>query len=295
MAERQILGGSVRPERFYTTVSVVAVVVVLALWELSSVLGWVDPVFLPSPQTVWASLADLVQNGYKGNSLLAHISVSMVRLFTAIGLIVVIGVPLGMLAGVSRLARSIISPFIEFYRAIPPLAYYTLIVLWMGIGDGSKEVLLFLSGFAPFLIAVTFAVENVSRVRIEAARSLGAGRMRLLTSIVFRECLPDILTALRTSVGITYATLVAAEMVAATAGIGWLVLDASKYLRNDVVYAGVILMGVIAIVLNELILLLVKVAIPWSSKGSRMAHALAALLIAVVLGAVVAVGAASVA
>lgn len=295
MAERQILGGSVRPERFYTTVSVVAVVVVLALWELSSVLGWVDPVFLPSPQTVWASLADLVQNGYKGNSLLAHISVSMVRLFTAIGLIVVIGVPLGMLAGVSRLARSIISPFIEFYRAIPPLAYYTLIVLWMGIGDGSKEVLLFLSGFAPFLIAVTFAVENVSRVRIEAARSLGAGRMRLLTSIVFRECLPDILTALRTSVGITYATLVAAEMVAATAGIGWLVLDASKYLRNDVVYAGVILMGVIAIVLNELILLLVKVATPWSSKGSRVAHALAALLIAVVLGAVVAVGAASVA
>lgn len=295
MAERQILGGSVRPERFYTTVSVVAVVVVLALWELSSVLGWVDPVFLPSPQTVWASLADLVQNGYKGNSLLAHISVSMVRLFTAIGLIVVIGVPLGMLAGVSRLARSIISPFIEFYRAIPPLAYYTLIVLWMGIGDGSKEVLLFLSGFAPFLIAVTFAVENVSRVRIEAARSLVAGRMRLLTSIVFRECLPDILTALRTSVGITYATLVAAEMVAATAGIGWLVLDASKYLRNDVVYAGVILMGVIAIVLNELILLLVKVATPWSSKGSRVAHALAALLIAVVLGAVVAVGAASVA
>lgn len=295
MAERQILGGSVRPERFYTTVSVVAVVVVLALWELSSVLGWVDPVFLPSPQTVWASLADLVQNGYKGNSLLAHISVSMVRLFTAIGLIVVIGVPLGMLAGVSRLARSIISPFIEFYRAIPPLAYYTLIVLWMGIGDGSKEVLLFLSGFAPFLIAVTFAVENVSRVRIEAARSLGAGRMRLLTSIVFRECLPDILTALRASVGITYATLVAAEMVAATAGIGWLVLDASKYLRNDVVYAGVILMGVIAIVLNELILLLVKVATPWSSKGSRVAHALAALLIAVVLGAVVAVGAASVA
>lgn len=289
-ASGRALFGREHSRRYYTGVSVGAVAVALVLWQVSTTAGWVDPVFLPTPATVWNAFVDLVQNGYKGNTLLAHISISLVRLFVAVGGIVLIGVPLGLLAGVSKTVRAVISPFVEFYRAIPPLAYYTLIVLWMGIGDGSKEVLLFLSGFAPFLIAVVFAVENVSQVRLEAARSLGASRLRVFCTIIFRECLPDILTALRTSVGITYATLVAAEMVAATAGMGWLVLDASKYLRNDVVYAGVILMGLIAIALNEFVQLLVRVVTPWRSRGPRVLPALGASAIALAIVGVIVAG-----
>ena len=289
--EQQAIGGRAHSARFYTGVSVVSVAVALVLWQVSTTSGWVNPVFLPTPHSVWAAFVDLAQNGYKGNTLLAHISISMIRLFVAVGFIVLVGVPLGMLAGMSRTFYAIISPFIEFYRAIPPLAYYTLIVLWMGIGDGSKEVLLFLSGFAPFFIAVVFAVQNVSQIRLNAARSLGVGPVRLFCTVIFRECLPDILTALRTSVGITYATLVAAEMVAATAGLGWLVLDASKYLRNDVVYAGVILMGLIAIALNEFIQLLIRLVTPWRSRGSRLAYAVGTIAIAVVIAAIVIVGA----
>ena len=277
--------------RFYTAVSVVAVAVVLLLWQLSTAAGWVNQVFLPSPASVWSAFIDLVRSGYKGQTLLGHISVSMIRLGIAVGLIVLVGVPLGIAAGASKTFYAVISPFIEFYRAIPPLAYYTLIVLWLGIGESSKDVLLFLSGFAPFFIAVVFAVQNVDQVRINAARSLGAGSWRVFTTVVLRACLPDILTALRAAVGITYATLVAAEMVAATSGLGWLVLDASKYLRNDVVYAGVILMGIIAIALNEFIQLLIRLVTPWRDHGRRAVLAAAAAVIAAVLAGVVIVGA----
>jgi len=253
-------------EWFYIGVSVVSVFVFFLIWQFTTSRGLINQVFLPAPKRVWQTFIELVQQGYKGQSLLMHIAISMERLFIALSFAIVIGVPLGLLAGSSRLVRAIIDPFIEFYRPLPPLAYYTLIVLWFGIGDESKIILLFLNAFAPLLIGVIFSVQNIPIDRINGAKSLGAKGINLFISVIFRSCLPDILTSLRTAIGVAYATLVAAEMVAAVSGIGWMVLDASKYLRNDIVYVGVIIMGIIAIILDSLVRLLIRRVSPWLEK-----------------------------
>lgn len=252
-----------KSQLFYIGVSSISVLIFFFIWQFTTSSGLINEVFLPAPKRVWQTFIELIQQGYKGESLLRHITISMERLFIALAFAISIGVPLGLLAGSSRFVRAIIDPFIEFYRPLPPLAYYTLIVLWFGIGDESKIILLFLNAFAPLLIGVIFSVQNIPLDRINGAKSLGTKGINLFVSVIFRSCLPDILTSLRTAIGVAYATLVAAEMVAAVSGIGWMVLDASKYLRNDIVYVGVIIMGIIAIILDSVVRLLIRHVSPW--------------------------------
>ncbi|GAB7054470.1 taurine ABC transporter permease TauC [Paenibacillus sp. YK5] len=248
---------------FYLAISACSVIAVLLLWWIASRHAWVNPLFLPSPSEVWSAFADIVHEGYKGSTLLAHIGASFRRIFLALILVFLTAVPLGIVCGRNRLLRAIFDPFIEFYRPLPPLAYYSLLVLWFGIQDTSKIVLLFLGGFAPMFIAAVYSTRRIPVDRINGARSLGANGLRLYLFVIFPSCLPDLLTGLRTAVGVTYATLVAAEMVAAVSGIGWMVLDASKYLRSDIIYAVIIIMGIIAILIDLAIRLLIRRVSPW--------------------------------
>ncbi|MDR0886726.1 MAG: ABC transporter permease subunit [Clostridiales Family XIII bacterium] len=250
----------------YKIISAISVCTVLLLWTIGSIFKWFNPVFIPPVKDVIDAFLEVWENGYKGYSLPFHIFSSMKRLFFAILLAFVTAVPIGLLAGISKVFLAIIDPFIEFYRALPPLAYYILLILWLGIEDLSKIILLFLSAFAPLFIATVFAVKKIPEARLNGAKSLGAGPIPLFFLVIFPSCLPDILTGLRTSVGVCYATLVAAEMVAAVSGIGWLVLDSSKYLRFDIVYFGIIIIGILAIIIDSFIRLLIKKATPWIGK-----------------------------
>ncbi|WP_445612368.1 ABC transporter permease subunit [Geobacillus sp. YF-1] len=247
-------------------ISLITIIFTLILWMVSTKLKWIDPVFLPSPQSLWKTFLDLCHNGYKDSSLGLHIMQSMYRLLVALLLAFVTAVPLGIVCGMNSYILAIFEPFIEFYRPLPPLAYYTLLVLWLGIDNSSKIALLYLSAFAPLFLATLSSVKQVPKDRIHAALSLGAKRMNVLFSIIFPSCLPDIITGLRTATGVAYSTLVAAEMVAATSGIGWMVLDASKYLRSDVVFVGIFIMGGIAILLDGVIRLYQRKQFTWVGK-----------------------------
>lgn len=247
----------------YTVISIISVIVLLILWTLGSYFHWFNPTFIPSIGAVKNAFLDACKNGYRGYSLSYHIMSSMKRLVIAIVLAFVVSMLFGILCGMNKTILAIVDPFIQFYRALPPLAYNALLVLWMGIGDQSKIVLLFLSAFAPMFIQTVFGVQRIPEARINAAKSLGAGRVALLFQVILPSALPDILTGLRTSVGITYATLVAAEMVASTSGLGWLVLNASKYIQYDVVYFGIIIMGAIAILIDVLIRAFIRKVTPW--------------------------------
>jgi taurine transport system permease protein len=247
----------------YPLISVGTVAFLFGLWSLEAAWQLVNPAFLPSPGDVWAAFADLLAEGYKGESLLSHIAVSLRRLFLALTGALIVAVPLGLAAGAFPVVRAVIDPIIEFYRPLPPLAYYTLLILFLGIGDESKVTLLFLSAFAPLLIGIIFSVQKIPQDRLRVARSLGARSWKMLFNVVLPSCLPDILTGFRTSVGLAYATLVAAEMVAAVSGLGWLVLDASKFLRNDVVFTGVIILGLIALIMDLALRRAVKHVSPW--------------------------------
>ncbi|MFC5701699.1 ABC transporter permease [Cohnella faecalis] len=246
--------------------SLAAVLIAFAAWWAVTAAGWINPLFVPSPQAVWKAFVEICRDGYKGSPLMTHIGASLLRLGIAFAIALATAIPLGLISGHFAKARAIVDPFIEFYRPLPPLAYYTLLVLWLGIGNSSKIALLALAAFAPLYIAVVAGVVRVPQDRINGARSLGAKRLDIFTHIIFPSCLPDIFTGIRTSLGVTYTTLVAAEMVAAVSGMGWMVLDASKFLRSDVIFVGIILMGLIAVLIDGSIRLLERSRVPWNGK-----------------------------
>lgn len=229
----------------------------LATWSVI-LLGWyfitkfelVSKTLFPSPGKVLASFLNIVKNGYSGVSLWAHLGASFQRLFSALGLAVITGIPLGLLSGYYKKVRAVVDSVVEFYRPLPPLAYYTLLVLWLGIDNLSKVTLLYLAGFAPIYIACVSAVTKINQDYILSARTLGATQNQVFFKIVLPACLPEIFVGLRTAIGIEYTTLVAAEMVAATSGIGWLVLDASNFLKSDTIFVGILIMGVTGILID---------------------------------------------
>lgn len=243
------------------------VVVIFAAWYIVTAAGLFSETIIPSPKSVVESFLSVVTKGYKGHSLWEHLATSMTRLVIAYLLVVVTAVPLGLLSGYNSKIKAVLEPIVEFYRPLPPLAYYTILVLWMGIGESSKLALLYLAGFAPVYISCVSGVIRIREDYINGACTLGAGKWQIFFYVVFPAALPDVFTGLRTALGVEYTTLVAAEMVAATAGMGWLVLDASNYLRSDTVFMGVIIMGITGILLDKLIRLLEKHMIHWKGKN----------------------------
>lgn len=241
--------------------------IIFVLWYLATHYQWVPELFVPSPLSVWRAFLEIQQTGYQGHTLLEHLASSFYRIIIGLGLAFVTAVPLGLLMGVSSKIRAIFDPLIEFYRPLPPLAYYTLLVLWLGIDNESKITLLFLAAFPPLCVSAAQAVKSVDPVLIRAARTLGGNNAQVFLHVILPGCLPGIFTGLRIAVGVTYSVLVAAEMVAATSGIGWMVLDAGKFLRSDVIFVGIIVMGVTGLLLDKVVRKLEKLATPWQSCG----------------------------
>ena len=253
-------------KHIYKLISAISIVVVFIIWVVLTRFEMINPLFIPSPKSVWLAFIDVLQNGYKGNTLATHIFDSLYRLLIAFALALVTAIPLGLLGGSIKWIRAIFEPFIEFYRPLPPLAYYTLLVLWFGIENGSKIALLYLAAFAPLYIAAMSSVQKIPQDRIRVAHSLGTNKLNLFTNIILPSTLPDLFTGIRTAVGFTYTTLVAAEMIAATTGIGWMVLDASKFLRSDYVIMGIFIMAILALLLDFVIRSIEKKLVPWKGK-----------------------------
>lgn len=243
--------------------SLLTIAIVLAVWAIVTQLKLVNPLFLPPPSEVADALSTTVVTGYQGSRLHEHLAASLGRILAGYLLACAIGIPLGLLMGLSRRVKAVFDPVIELYRPLPPLGLYTLLVMWLGIGDTSKVALLFLAALPPLAISAMQAATNVDVQLVKAAQSLGADRWHLLAFVIFPACLPGILTGMRISLGFTYTVLVAAEIVAATAGIGWMIWDASKFLLTDVVIMGLFVMGITGLLLDGLVRWLERQITPW--------------------------------
>ena len=161
-----------------------------------------------------------------------------------------------------------IDGLIELYRPIPPLAYLPLMVIWFGIGETSKILLIYLAIFAPVTLSTLAGVRNTQQVRLRAARSLGANRWQLLRWVILPGALPEILTGLRIGLGVGWSTLVAAELIAATRGLGFMVQSAGEFLATDVVLAGIAVIAFIAFSLELGLRALQRRLTPWSGEQS---------------------------
>lgn len=244
--------------------SSLSVAILLAAWVLVTEMGWANELFLPKPQAVWAAFVKTSTKGYQGVTLAQHVGASLSRILTAFALACLVGIPLGVLMGASRDARALLNPLIEFYRPLPPLGLYTLLVMWLGIGETSKLSLLFLAGLPGIVISTVQAISTVDPVYVRAAQSLGATRRQLLFEVYLPAAGPLILAGMRISLGFTYTVLVAAEIVAASAGIGWMIWDAAKFLLSDVVIMGLIVLGLTGIVLDFAMRAIARLLMPWA-------------------------------
>ncbi len=264
---RAIKGYSLPGEGSSTLISVVTVIALFALWWVATHFGWIKDLFLPTPEKILTSFADAWKGDIQGGKPLSeHFWWSLWRVFAAFVLACVTAVPAGIAMGVSRVARGIFDPPLEFYRPLPPLAYLPLIVIWFGIEETAKIILIYLACAAPLAMAARAGVRSVTIEQINAAYSMGASKWQVIRYVVIPAALPDILTGMRIAIGFGWTTLVAAEMVAATAGLGQMVLNASNFLRTDVVIMGIVVIGVVAYVFDLLMRRVERWLVPWKGR-----------------------------
>lgn len=247
-------------------VTITTIILLFLAWHGITAQAWVAPLFLPSPAAVWHAATQAWNGKLQGGlPLWQHLAWSLLRVSAAFALAAVTAVPLGLLMGTNRLVRGIFDPLLEFYRPLPPLAYLPLIVIWFGIDETAKILLIYLACFAPIAIATRAGVTGILSEQLHVAFSLGASRWQLLRHVILPAALPDILTGLRIAIGFGWTTLVAAEMVAATAGVGQLVLNASNFLRTDIVIMGIFLIGIVAYLFDLCMRSLERQLVPWKS------------------------------
>ncbi|KAB0679122.1 ABC transporter permease subunit [Aureimonas leprariae] len=257
-------GAEGRPTR---AISLATAVVLLGLWWLVSRLGLVSPLFLPSPEEVWTQGLLVAQDGYAGASLWEHVSASLTRIVSAALIATSVGVPLGLLMGLNRFAKGVFDVPIEFYWPLPPLAYLPLMIIWLGIGETSKITLLVLAMFAPICLSAQAGVRALPIERVNGALTLGATRRQLFLDVVLPSALPEILTGIRIALGVGWSTLVAAELIASTRGIGFMVMSASHFLATDVVFVGIVIIAALAFGFTLLMRLAERKLVPWRGKG----------------------------
>jgi taurine transport system permease protein len=238
----------------------------IALWLWLTLSGVVSDLFLPPPGELWDALVDLVQNGYKSRSLWEHVADSLIRVIVGFGAGAAVGTLLGLAMGYFRTIDALAAPFIEFLRPLPQLAYLVLLIIWLGIGETSKITLLFLAALPVSAVAARDGVRNVSEARIRVAQSLGASEWQIFVHVVFPSALAEIFTGARLAVGIVYGTLIASEIIAGTSGIGWMILDAGRFLRSDYVFVGILIIGFMGIALDRLLLAVETRLVHWAGR-----------------------------
>lgn len=226
--------------------SLIALIVTITVWELTTILGhWERNVF-PGPLDVLTSFNELILNG----TLLRHSVASLFRVTAGFYLAMLFGIPIGIFIGRINLAFAILNPIIQFLRPISPLAWIPLAMLWFGIGDSPAIFLIFLASFFPLVVSTAIAVNGIDPLYFQVAANFNFNSIEIIQKIIVPAIIPSVVTALRISISIAWLVVVAAEMIAVQSGLGYLILDARNALRMDYVMVSMIVIGLIGMLLD---------------------------------------------
>jgi len=250
----------------FSLISWATVTIILLSWYLATERGLVSGFVLPSPASLWAEFRVLVVKGYAGKTLTEHILASLFRTFTGLGLGIGVGVPVGLLMGYSRVAYAILGPIFSFLRPIPPIAFIPLMILYFGIGEFSKIALIFLAALYYVVLNTSTGVRTVPQDLVRAGQNMGLTQVQLFSKVVFWAALPHIMTGVKTATAISWAIVVAAELIAAQAGLGFMVMDATTFFRVPNVYIGIIVIGLIGVTLEVITLAIDRRLLHWMGK-----------------------------
>ncbi len=233
----------------------------VAAWEAVTRTGWVPSLFLPSPLGVVASGLEMLASG----ELLGHVAASLGRIGLGFTLGALGGVAVGLAVGVSGLAEAVGSPLIAATFPVPKIALLPLLILWLGIGEASKVAVITLGVFFPMAINTYTGVRHADPLLVRAAVSFGAGRVSLVRKVLLPSALPMIFAGLKLGAGTALLLLVAAEMIAASSGIGFLVLHAQNLMETTRLMVGIVLLSVLGVGSHWLLARLERAAIPWKA------------------------------
>jgi taurine transport system permease protein len=243
--------------------SAVSVVAALGAWWAITAYAVVPPVLLPSPAEVLAATIDILRNGYRETTLVQNIGSTLWRCAAGFSLAVLTGVPLGLAMGYWPPVRAATNYIVQFMRPLPPLSYVILLIIWIGTDNRSKIALLYITAFPIVASSAMAGVRAVSQQRVQAARALGASEWQVFRYVILPSAMPISFTGARIALAAAFSTVVAAELNAATDGLGWMVISASRFLRNDVIILGIILLGILGIALSALLLAIDRRVVHW--------------------------------
>ncbi|WP_241687758.1 ABC transporter permease [Janthinobacterium sp. 17J80-10] len=246
--------------------SVAAIVALLIVWTVVTAGSWIDPDYLPSPLGMFAAFNALLADGYKDIPLYAHIGASLGRTLAGFALGALLGIPLGLLTGYSRVGSALVSPLMAFVRPIPPIAFIPMAVLYFGLGELGKIVLIFFTAFNYAQVNAHAGAAGVPIAYHRAAQSLGLSRLQIFFRVVLPAAVPQIFTGLKVAMALSWAVVVAAELVGAQRGLGFMIADAAQLFHIPVVFIGIALIGAIGLLLNFILDRLERVLVHWNGR-----------------------------
>jgi ABC-type nitrate/sulfonate/bicarbonate transport system permease component len=250
-----------RTRRFIRTVVVIGTL--LIAWELVARANLVSQVFFPPPSAIWEAFRDILHTGFYGSTLVGNLLASVGRVVVGFVVAVVIGIPLGLAMARSDLIYDIIDPILEFIRPVPPLAYIPLLVVWFGIGELPKIVLIAVGTLPMVVFSAVAGVRGTPSQRVSVARCFGASEWQVFWHVYLQSSLPEIFTGLRVGVGIAWSSLVAAELIAARAGLGWMIEIAGRELQVAYIFIGIVLIGCLGYLMDLCVRVIEHFAVPW--------------------------------
>ena len=252
------------PPRLYFGIAVASFVLGLSLWWAVTAAGAVDPLFLPGPGAVARRFYSWLLSG----DLTSDALVSIFRVTAGFLLSAVMALPLGLAIGAYRPLRAFFEPLLEFARYLPAVAFVPVVLLWAGIGEASKVMVIWIGTFFQMVIMLSEDVARVPMPQIEAARTIGASDREVLLLVLLRSALPAMFDTMRITLGWAWTYLVVAELVAANSGLGYAILKAQRFLQTDRIFVGIIVIGLIGLTCDQILRLAHRKLFPWARTRS---------------------------
>jgi len=246
-------------QRTYWTLAAIGLLLPLVLWGIVAHSGLVEKVFMPTPGAV----LERTVLWWQEDNLLGDIGISVYRVTAGWLLSAVIALPIGLLIGTFKPVQALLEPLTDFVRYMPAVAFIPLVMLWIGIDESSKVAIIFIGTFFQMVLMVAEDVRRVPAAQIEAAQTMGATRSEIIQLVLLPSAKPALVDTMRVTMGWAWTYLVVAELVAANSGLGYAILKAQRFLQTDKIFAGILLIGLIGLITDQLFRLLHRKAFPW--------------------------------
>lgn len=247
----------------YTSLAVLSFILIFFIWYFITKIGLIEPMLLPSPVAV----VNNVLEGLNNSTLIGNIGISFYRIVMGFLLAVILGVPIGILVGSFKGIEAFIRPICEFIRYMPVPAFVPLVMVWTGIGEMAKIMIVFLGTFFQLVLMVADDVMSVPEDLLNSSYTLGANRRIAIRKVLFPAMAPRLMETLRMTIGWAWTYLIVAELVASNSGLGYTIMKAQRFFQSEAIFAGILVIGIIGLVTDRLFALMIKLMFPWEERN----------------------------